>query len=692
MNAQTQYENWKLEIDHDKILWLYLDRKDSSVNTLNAAVMNEFDAILNQIAQDKTLKGVVLASAKKTGFIAGADIDQFGKFKDEEDAYNLVRKVQVLFDRWEALSIPTIAMIKGFCLGGGTEFALACRYRVADDGPKTRIGLPEVMLGIHPGWGGTVRLPKLIGAPLAMDLILTGRAVSGRTAKKLGIVDDAVPERQLKHAARYYILHKPKPHRASFLQRLTNSKIFRPIIASQIYKNLRKKVRRDHYPAFYAVVDNWLRHGVSGKEPYIAEAKSIAHYFLHPNSKNMVRAFYLQERLKGLAKGTNFIFKFVHVIGAGTMGGDIAAWCALNGLHVTLQDREPKFIAPAIKRAYALFKDKLKTAHEIQAAMDRLLPDPEGLGIARADVVIEAIFENLEAKQELFKKIEARAKNEAILATNTSSIPLDEINAVMKDPERLVGIHFFNPVAKMKLVEVVQGNKTAPEVMQKAISFVRRIDRLPLPVKSSPGFLVNRILMPYLMEAMILLDEGVPPAVIDRAAVNFGMPMGPVELADTVGLDICLSVAENLAKYFDGKIPERLRLMVKNKELGRKTGRGFYIYKNGKPIKNLPKQSRPSADITDRLIMRMLNEAQTVLRERVVADADLLDAGMIFGTGFAPFRGGPIHYAKTHGYDAIYHKLLHLQQKYGDRFKPDIGWKNETTQTTTSAARQNVTE
>lgn len=678
MELQKQYNNWKLETDQDQILWLYLDKKDSSVNTLNAEVMSEFDDILNQINGDKNLKGVVLASAKSTGFIAGADIDQFLKFKDEEDAYDLVRKVQVLFDRWEALRIPTVAMIKGFCLGGGTEFALACRYRVADDGPKTRIGLPEVFLGIHPGWGGTVRLPKLIGAPRALDLILTGRAVSGKTAKKLGIVDDAVPERQLKHAARYYILKKPKPHKPPFFQRLTNSKLLRPIIANLVYKNLRKKVRRDHYPAMYAVVDNWLKNGVRGEAPYIEEAKSIAHYFLHPNSKNMVRAFYLQERLKGLSKGSKFSPKFVHVIGAGTMGGDIASWCALNGLQVTLQDREAKYIAPAIKRAYLLFKDKLKAPNLIQAAMDRLLPDPDGLGIRRADVIIEAIFENLEVKQRLFKDLETKSKPEAILATNTSSIPLDEINVVMKDPSRLVGMHFFNPVAKMKLVEVVQGDKTSPEVMQKAISFIRRIDRLPLPVKSSPGFLVNRILMPYLMESMLMLDEGISPAVIDRAAINFGMPMGPIELADTVGLDICLSVAENLAKYFEGKIPEKLRNMVKNKELGRKTGKGFYQYKNGKPIKNLPPETRQPADLSDRLIMRMLNESQAALREGVVADADLLDAGMIFGTGFAPFRGGPMNYAKTHGYDAIYHKLKQLQQKYGDRFKPDEGWKNET--------------
>lgn len=670
------YDNWKLETDSDHILWLYIDRKNSSVNTLNTAVLVEFAEILETIEQDKSLVGVVIGSAKKSGFIAGADIEEFTKFKDEQEAFDLVRKVQIWFERLENLKIPTVAMIEGFCLGGGTELVLACRYRIAEEGPKTRIGLPEVMLGIHPGWGGTVRMPRLIGAPMALDLILTGRSVSARAAAKMGIVDEVVPERQLKRAARYYILEKPKPHEATPLQKLTNAGFMRSLIARQIYKNLKKKVNRDHYPAFYAVVDNWVKNGVYGDQAYIDEAKSIGHYFLHPTSKNLVRAFFLQERLKGLSKGIKFNPKHVHVVGAGTMGGDIAGWCAANGLTVTLQDREAKYIAPAIKRAYELFKNKFKTPREIQAAMDRLLPDPQGLGVAKADIIIEAIFENLEAKQKLFKELETHAKPDAILATNTSSIPLDEINQVLTNPERLVGIHFFNPVAKMKLVEVVQGDKTSPEVMNKAIAFVRRIDRLPLPVKSSPGFLVNRILMPYLMEGMKLMEEGVPPAVIDRAAVNFGMPMGPVELADTVGLDICLSVAENLSKHYDIKIPERLRDMVKNKELGRKTGKGFYTYKNGKAIKNYPKMEHEPADIADRLILSMLNQAVACLREKVVADADLLDAGMIYGTGFAPFRGGPMQYAKTHGTQGIYHKLQQLQQKYGDRFAPDPGWQN----------------
>lgn len=679
MSYAAQYQNWHLETDKDNILWLYFDRKNSTVNVLAADVIHEFADILAGVEKDSSLRGVILASAKSTGFIAGANIEEFGLFKNEEEAFTLVRHVQELFDRWEALKIPTVAMISGFCLGGGTELALSCTYRVADDDRKTRIGLPEVLLGVHPGWGGTIRLPRLIGAPRAMDYILTGRTASAREAAKVGFIDEAVPHRQLKRAARYYILQKPKPHYPGFLQSLTNASIPRKIIAGQIYKNLKKKASRDHYPAFYAVVDNWVKNGVrpGDDNAMIDEAKSIAHYFLHPCSKNLVRAFFLQERLKGLAKGSDFKPKSVHVIGAGTMGGDIAAWCALQGMRVTLQDREPQYIAPAIKRAYNLFKEKLKVPREIQAVMDRLIPDQTGLGISGADVIIEAIYENLEAKQKLFKEIEAKAKPDAILATNTSSIPLDEINQVMQNPERLVGIHFFNPVAKMKLVEVVEGNKTNPQIVKNTLSFVRKIDRLPVPVKSSPGFLVNRVLMPYLMESMVLLEDGVPGPVIDRAATQFGMPMGPIELADTVGLDVCLSVAENFAKHYGLQVPERLRQMVKDKQLGRKTGKGFYVYKNGKAIKSPVKLDHEPADVTDRLILRMLNESVACLREGVVADKDLLDAGMIYGTGFAPFRGGPMHYVANHGSTAIYEKLKQLQQKYGNRFEPDQGW-NET--------------
>lgn len=681
MNPTQMYKNWRLETDPDQVLWLYFDKADASVNTVNRAVMEELSTIIDTLVNDTTHKGVILASGKKTGFIAGADISQFTKFKDIDEATAVLTLGQHILNKLEALKMPTVAMIDGFCLGGGLEIALACRYRVAEESGKTRLGLPEVKLGIHPGWGGTVRLPRLIGGPQALNMILSGHTVSGKAAAKLGFVDVAVPRRQLVRAAKYYILQHPPVHKSTMVQGLTNNKLARQAISHFIRKQLQKKVNPLHYPAPFHVVDNWEHIGVEGNEAYEREAKSCGKLFFTDTCHNLVRVFFLQDRLKSLAKETTFKPQHIHVIGAGTMGGDIAAWCALQGMTVTLQDLEPRFIAPAIKRAYKLFKDKLKERNLIQKAMDNLIPDVSGHGISKADIIIEAVVEDLAIKQSTFKMIEARAKPGAILATNTSSIPLDEINTVLHQPERLVGIHYFNPVAKMQLVEVVKGDRTSQEILDKAMAFVRKIDRLPLPVKSSPGFLVNRILMPYLLEAMELLKEGVPMTAIDKAMKDFGMPMGPITLADTVGLDVCLSVAKHLGKYFNTPVPPRLIELVEQRKLGRKTGEGFYKYdKSGKQIKpEEPPYDKPLEDISNRLVLRMLNESFACLREGVVADGDLLDAGMIFGTGFAPFRGGPIHYAKSQGVHELYEQFVKQQAERGEKAEVTQSWTDTTT-------------
>jgi 3-hydroxyacyl-CoA dehydrogenase / enoyl-CoA hydratase / 3-hydroxybutyryl-CoA epimerase len=664
MNPTQTYKNWRLETDEDQILWLYFDKQNTSVNTIDRVVMEEFSNIIDTLANDTIHKGVIIASGKKNGFIAGADISQFTKFKDIEEATLVLRSGQGILNKLESLKMPSVAMIDGFCLGGGLELALACRYRVAEESSKTRLGLPEVKLGIHPGWGGTVRMPRLIGAMQGLNMVLSGHTISGKAAAKLGFVDVAVPKRQLVHAAKYYILNKPAPHQPTTLQSLSNKKISRQITGHFLRKKLREKINPLHYPAPFHALDNWEHVGVESDVAYEREAKSCGKLFFSETCQNLVRVFFLQEKLKGLAKETSYNPQHIHVIGAGTMGGDIAAWCALQGLTVTLQDLEPRLIAPAIKRAYALFKDKLKENYLVQAAMDRLIPDVDGNGLSKADIIIEAVVEDLAVKQAIFKMIESKAKPQAILATNTSSIPLDEINTVLALPQRLVGIHYFNPVSKMQLVEVVKGDRTSQEIVDKVISFVRKIDRLPLPVKSSPGFLVNRILMPYLMESMTLLNEGVPMTAIDKAMVNFGMPMGPVTLSDTVGLDVCLSVAKYLGKYFTMPVPPRLVELVEKRKLGRKTGEGFYKYdKRGKQIK--PEQvpyDKPLEAISDRLVLVMLNEAFACLREGVVADEDLLDAGMIFGTGFAPFRGGPINYAKSQGIEELYQQFVKQQR------------------------------
>ena len=644
----SNYKHWEMHTDSDAIIWLGLNRQNASVNSINDEVLDELNGLLQEMTQISNAKGLVIYSLKKKGFIAGADVNVIAGLVNPSQAVDFLRKGQAVFSRLEMLSIPTVAMINGFCMGGGLELALACDYRIATDDVDTRLGLPEVLLGFHPGWGGTVRLPRLIGGFHALsELILTGAAISASKAKKLGLLDDVVPLRQLKRAAVYYIKNRPAKHKPNFIQSLGNYSWTRSLIARLLRHELAKKVRANQYPAPFAAIDLWEKEGGFDERAYLKEADSVEQLMTKGDTAhNLIRAFLLRERMKSFAKDCDYQAHHVHVIGAGVMGGDIAAWCALRGLRVTLQDQSYAKIAPAMARACVLFNKRLRKPRLVQAAMDRLIPDPNGSGIAHADVIIEAVFENLDVKQAIVKQVEAQAKLDAIIATNTSSIPLDEINLVMTNPERLVGIHFFNPVAKMELVEVVHSTKTSQDISQRACAFVCQIGRLPLPVKSSPGFLINRVLMPYLMESMQLLQEGFAPEVIDDAAKEFGMVMGPVELADTVGMDVCLAVAENLSAHLGGTVPQMLRDKVSQGKLGRKSGEGFYRYANGKPIKQKRAVESRSKEIANRLISKMINEANLCLQEGVVADADLLDGGMIFATGFAPFRGGPLHYAK----------------------------------------------
>jgi 3-hydroxyacyl-CoA dehydrogenase/enoyl-CoA hydratase/3-hydroxybutyryl-CoA epimerase len=491
----------------------------------------------------------------------------------------------------------------------------------------------------------------------------------------MGIVDHAVPERHMKTAALNLILDPPFPHRPGKLQAFTNHTWLRPLLAMILRQKVAKKARPDHYPAPYALIDVWKHHADDKRKMLRAEAESVAELITGPTAQNLIRVFLLQEHMKALAKGTKFLPRHVHVIGAGIMGGDIAAWCALKGMQVTLADQSPERISPAIKRAYTLFKKRLKKPRPVQEAMDRLMPDHRGLGVSRADIIIEAIFEDAGVKRALYKELEPRMRPDAILATNTSSIPLQELRSALENPGRLVGLHFFNPVAKMQLVEIVRDAETDTGVVSNAIAFARRIERLPLPVSGSPGFLVNRILMPYLLEAVELEAEGIEASEIDRQALDFGMPMGPVELADTVGLDICLHVAEILSEYMNTTVPQRLHDLVQAGHLGRKSGKGFYDYRKGKPVKaKTAPANQPENEIIDRMILRMLNEVVACLREKIVEEADLLDGGMVYGTGFAPFRGGPLHYIETVGANVIYARLQELEQQHGPRFRPDAGW------------------
>jgi 3-hydroxyacyl-CoA dehydrogenase/enoyl-CoA hydratase/3-hydroxybutyryl-CoA epimerase len=636
--------HWTLTREADGLARLVFDKAEATANTLSAEAFAELNQALDELDRNPP-KGLVIASGKANGFIAGADVDEFRSVHDEAGALAIVRRGWDTFERLAAVPYPTVALVRGFCLGGGMELALACRHRVVVDEPGTRLGLPEVMLGIVPGWGGIKRLPRLIGAPAAFDLLLSGRTIDARKAKRLGIADECVPARVMENAARGLLHAKRAPHALKFPLSLTLNPLARPLIAAQARKAVARRARRAHYPAPYAILELWVKYDGNALAAPASDPASIPALLKGPTAANLIRVYGLQERLKSLGKEGDVKAAHVHVVGAGTMGGDIAAWCALRGLTVTLQDQSAERLAPAMARAAKLFAGRQKDPRRARDATDRLIPDVAGDGIARADVIVEAIFENLEAKRALFAAVEAKAKPTALLATNTSSIPLEDIAAGMKDGSRLIGLHFFNPVPKMMLVEIVVGKATQAGLVPQAAAFVRQIDKLPLPVKSAPGFLVNRVLAPYLGAAMACIDEGIAPETIDEAALAFGMPMGPIELADTVGLDICAAVGRMLAP--DTPPSPKVAALIAAGHLGRKSGRGFYDYASGKPAKHAAGAIPPG--LAERLIGPFVAEAKAALAEGIVADADLVDAGAIFGTGFAPFTGGPLHYAAGAG-------------------------------------------
>jgi 3-hydroxyacyl-CoA dehydrogenase / enoyl-CoA hydratase / 3-hydroxybutyryl-CoA epimerase len=669
----SEPHSWTLEVDADRIAWLTCDMPGASTNVLSAAVLQDLAEALSKIAALRPA-GVVVCSAKSNGFIAGADIKEFLKVRTPEEGFTLVRGGQTVLDQLQNLPCLSVAAVHGFALGGGLELALACSYRVGADDAKLSLGLPEVQLGIHPGFGGTVRAVRLIGVRPALELMLRGKPLKGARALELGLIDQLVPAAQLKPRAKELLLHPPRKKSAPLIEKLLNLAPVRPLIAQRTAATLRHKVPREHYPAPYAILDLWQRYGAAGAASYEAEARSIGALMCSPTSRNLVRVFMLQDRLKGLGGKAQTDFRHVHVIGAGVMGGDIAATVALRGMSVTLQDRNEDLIKPAFARAQAFFDKRLREPQAAAEAFGRMRMDVTGDGAAVADVVIEAIFEDVDAKRALYAELEPKLKPNALLATNTSSIKIETLAEKLQDPGRLVGIHFFNPVAQMQLVEIVQGTGTQPAVVRNAVQFTRKLDKLPLPCRSAPGFVVNRILMPYINEALFALADGVPAAVIDLAGTRFGMPMGPIELADVVGLDVSLHVGRVLAEAFHRPVPDILVQKVSQKKFGRKSGEGFYVWRDGKPERTAAQDADIPPDLTDRLILPMLNEAVATLREGVVEDADLLDAGAIFATGFAPFRGGPLQYAKTRGIGAVTSRLTELEQRFGGRFHPDAGW------------------
>jgi 3-hydroxyacyl-CoA dehydrogenase / enoyl-CoA hydratase / 3-hydroxybutyryl-CoA epimerase len=670
--ASSPWRNWTLARDEDGIAWLALDKANASANTLSEDVLAELNDVLASLERDLP-KGLVLRSAKPKGFIAGADIGEFRGMTDAAAIETQLTQAHAVVDRLDRLAVPTVAVVHGYCLGGGLEIALACDYRIGVE--NASLGFPEVMLGLHPGLGGTVRLPRLINPLEAMAMMLTGRNVRAGRAKSLGLIDAVVPERHVKAAATGAVTGQLKRRRGGFLVELVNSTYGRKLAAKRMRAETEKKAPVAHYPAPHALIDLWETHGGNAQDMQRAEIASFARLLVTDTSRNLVRVFFLREKLKSLADG-DWSPRHVHVIGAGAMGGDIAAWCAWHGFTVTLADMQAEPIAKAIARAADLYGKIGHRRIDIRDALDRLTPDLAGEGVRSADLVIEAVPETLELKRKVYAATEPKMRPGAILATNTSSIPLQELRVGLRRPNHLVGLHFFNPVSRMQLVEVVSHDQVWSEVLTKARAFLGRIDRLPAPVKSAPGFLVNRALTPYMLEALVMLNAGDKRETIDAAAETFGMPMGPIELADTVGLDICLHVAETLKASLDRPMPDvsrTLRDKVEMGHLGRKSGRGFYEWRHGKAVKER-ETPKPTEEMTDRLILPMLDVCVTCLREGVVADEDILDGAMIFATGFAPFRGGPMHYARSRGVVIIRAELERLAQRYGERFRPDPGW------------------
>jgi 3-hydroxyacyl-CoA dehydrogenase/enoyl-CoA hydratase/3-hydroxybutyryl-CoA epimerase len=609
-----ELNNWKLSFDIDNVLWLSIDRAGESANSLSMEVLSELGTIIEKLESDAPA-GLVLQSGKPGSFIVGADVREFDGYDDAEAASDGISEVHRLFNRIEALPFPKVVIIDGFCLGGGLELSLAFDYRIASDLDHTRLGFPEIKLGIYPGFGGSARSVQQAGASNAMQLMLSTRNLRPKAARAMGLVDELVGQHgSLRWAARRAIKQRRKSKPPGQLKRLQNFAPARKLMAKMMRKQVAARANPKHYPAPFELIEAWEQHGDDPQRMMVEEAERVAKLITGDVSKNLRRVFFLMERLKGIGKQAEFNVRHVHVIGAGVMGGDIAAWCVLQGLDVTLQDREMKYIEPALKRAKSLFSKKLRDRSKVTGALSRLVADVEGKGVAKADVIIEAIFENTEAKRTLFADIEPRMKKDAVLATNTSAIPLADISSALKKPERLIGIHFFNPVAKMPLVEVVYDAQTDSDQVAKGAAFCSRINRFPLPVKSSPGFLVNRVLAGYMAKAMTMhLEREIPIEVLDKAAKSFGMPMGPVELADTVGLDVCL-------------------------------------WEKGKPKRADSDFSQYAIEeISETLLQPYFDECQAALADGIVEDEDVLDAGMIFGTGFAPFRGGPLHYLKQKG-------------------------------------------
>jgi 3-hydroxyacyl-CoA dehydrogenase/enoyl-CoA hydratase/3-hydroxybutyryl-CoA epimerase len=669
-------KNMLREVDKHGVCTLTFDRLNSSANIFDRDTLLELNSHLDWIEHTPELRGLIFASAKPNIFVAGADVHALASYADEPPLSSdvldesperrercvgltdLIQLGQQVFNRVEALRIPTVAAIHGACVGGGYELTLACRHRIASDERVTKIGLPEILLGIIPAWGGSTRLPRLVGIPKALEIILNGKTLVAERALKLGMIDEMVPRDRLAQIALERVLHPMKPHRASL--RVSNNPISAMLIRARVTRELSAKTR-GNYPAPFEALDV-VTHGVTlpMEKSLERERAAIVRLAQTDASRNLLRLFLLKERAKK-SQGQSSAVHRAAVIGAGVMGAGIAQWLSARGLSVILRDVSLDQLVRGMATVSSLYEDAVKRHHlsrlEARDGKDRIFAAATDLPMRDVDMVIEAATEKLPVKQDIFRCLVAQTGPNTILATNTSALSISAIAAATNAAERVVGLHFFNPVHRMELVEVIPGVQTSPEFLARAVEFSRRMGKVPVVVKDSPGFIVNRILMPYLVEAARLMDHGVNAPEIDEAMLDFGMPMGPLRLLDEVGLDVAAHVVSTLSQYFGERVsaPLLIEKMLGAGMLGRKSGRGFYEYAHNKPnheldvLRSVHRHAHFTHDeLTQRLSLLMVNEAARCAEEKVASPADI-DLAMVLGTGFAPFHGGPLRYADALG-------------------------------------------
>ncbi|MGZ5024136.1 MAG: 3-hydroxyacyl-CoA dehydrogenase NAD-binding domain-containing protein [Chthoniobacterales bacterium] len=661
----------------DGICVLTFDRPESGANIFDAQTMNDLRAQLDEIERDTSLKGVIVTSGKKSIFIAGADLQTLLRQAQTGELRAFIGEGQRVFNRLAALKIPTVAAIHGACAGGGYEITLACDYRIATNDPSTKIGLPETTLGLVPAWGGTTRLPRLIGIDAAADVITKGKLYAADEALKLGMVDEVVAREQLLEAA--------KKKLASGKRKATQA----PASSKEL------KLKADHNAAPQRALDI-IRSNKSIEDSLGMELNAIVELGETEATQNLIRNFFLGDKFrKGTSKAPNEKIQHAAVIGAGVMGSGIAQWLSSRHVSVILRDVNNELLERGLANIEKTYGDAVKrglmSEEKAKEGRARIVASTVHGEMRNVGVVIEAASEKMEIKKEIFADLGGKTPESTILATNTSALAISELGKTAGHAERVIGLHFFNPVSRMKLVEVVVGKQTAPEVVERALAFTRQIAKLPVVVQDRPGFLVNRVLFPYLLDAAELFELGVDAKQMDDALVAWGMPMGPIRLIDEIGVDITVDIASTLEKAF-GRRDHAAAVLLwlrDGKMLGRKTGSGFYKYEGKAQMPNesllkwrsalhgdvegaetrapLPKSAE---EITNRLMFLMVNEAARCLEEKVVATPEDADFGMMMGTGFAPFRGGPLRYADHVGAKKIVSEMERLHADAGEKFAP----------------------